>query len=443
MSWVQSKFTDFVVQPSKKRKFERSHESSSSNDDKTSNKPLKNSNCAEDKPKWRPRVKSDLVVNSKKVGEVESWLVYCKTREQPSILLLTGNPGCGKLTTLKVLCSELKINLIEWLPQVAQRKYDPEGGEYCQSLSSIFEEFIVRATRYSNILNAMSKRIVAVKDIPNCYLRDPVTFHEFLNKYARVHQVHLAFILTDGTKVRSLFPDHVKQSLNVHSVVFNPITLKGVKDTLKRLFPNKCHSYVDGISASCNGDLRKAITSFEFASKTGKLPSKKSKSSKSENDDKRDFLDIFHGLGRILYSKREKGKLVHDPVAVGESFFTSPDLFIGMLHENYLHTFSSIHDVAKAGDCLSSAEVLLDDMKDSSRTLSLTIASCGVMTNNSAPIKKFQQMNKPRKVVNVVSEFRARFSDSNVFLDVATYGRQIPSYAQENNEWLSRINELK
>uniref|UniRef100_A0A0K8S4M7 Cell cycle checkpoint protein RAD17 n=1 Tax=Lygus hesperus TaxID=30085 RepID=A0A0K8S4M7_LYGHE len=439
MSWVQSKFTDYAVPPCKKRKFE----SSNTNGKTTVTTPVVDLSYVDEKPKWRPKVKSDLVVNSKKIGEVESWLLNCKTTKEPSILLMTGHPGCGKLTTLRVLCSGLKINLIEWLPQIAQRKYDPEGGEFCQSLSSIFEEFIVRATRYTNVLNAMSSRIVAVKDIPNCYLREPITFHTFLNKYARVHDVHLAFILTDVTVVRSLFPDHVKHSLNVTTVVFNPITQKGVKDVLKISFPLKCHGHVDAISASCNGDLRKAITSLEFASKTGNLPLKKSKSSTLKNDDKRDFLDIFHGLGRILYSKREKGKLVHDPITVGESFFTSPELFVGMLHENYLHTYSSIHDVAKAGEYLSSAEILLRDMMDISRCLSLTIASCGIMTNNSAPIKKFQQMNKPRKVMNVVSEFRSRFSDSNVFLDVATYGRAIPSYAQENNDWLSRINELK
>ncbi|CAB0010614.1 unnamed protein product, partial [Nesidiocoris tenuis] len=356
-------------------------------------------------------------------------------------------PGSGKLTTLKVLCSEMKINVIEWLPQINSRTFEPENVGFYQSMASQFDEFLSRATRYSNILNAMSSRLIVVKDVPNCFVRDPSSFHELLANYSQVPDVHLALILTDVPLARSLFPEHIKTSLPLTTASFNPVTLKGVKDALKKQFPSKCAPYIDGVAASCNGDLRQAIASFEFLAKNGVVSTAKKKIGESKgNSGKEDFIDIFHGLGRVLYSKREAdGKLVHDPVEIGESFTSSPELFTGMLHENYLNTFSCVHDVAAASETLSMADTLLNDFKDSlaSRSLSLVIASSGFMLRNSAPIKKFQQMNKPRKIDNLLVEFRSQFSDTNVLLDTVALGRLIPSFARENSYLLSQLGKLK
>lgn len=434
MNWVQPKFTDFALPPSKKFKFDRKPRSDSLGTSKTSN--------IHAAPIWKPKVRSDLVVNKKKIEEVENWLLKVKRKGQSSILLLTGPSGCGKLTTLKILCSEMKINLIEWLPQVS-RKYDPENRESYQSLVSIFEDFISRATRYSNVLNSMSSRLIVIKDIPHPYIMDPNSFHVLLDRYSKIPEVYLAFILTDVSIIRSLFPDSVKSCAKVDSLAFNPITIKGVKDTLKRIFPT-CTTHVDTVTASCNGDLRNAITTYEFVSKNGALASRTPDAAKSS--EKSDFLDIFRGLGRVVYCKRESdGKLVHDPVEVGENFVSSPGLFLGMLHENYPNTYSSVHDIAKASDTLSTAEILLNDFVDSqsSKSISLIVASYGVMTSNTNPVKKFLQMSKARKFSNSLAEFRSRFSDTNVLLDVTSYGRAIPSYSQENQDMLSQIKPLK
>ena len=78
--------------------------------------------------KHAPRASKDLCVAPKKVAEVRDWL----RSRVPSlradhgnhgggvvvgsgrVLLLTGPTGCGKSTTVELLCAELGLRLLRW-----------------------------------------------------------------------------------------------------------------------------------------------------------------------------------------------------------------------------------------------------------------------------------------------------------------------------------------
>uniref|UniRef100_T1HMD9 AAA+ ATPase domain-containing protein n=1 Tax=Rhodnius prolixus TaxID=13249 RepID=T1HMD9_RHOPR len=231
MNWVQPKFTNFIVPPTKKPK----------TDDRQVKKPKKIDKIVEEIAwlnKWKPSKKVDLVVNKKKIEEVERWLEGTKSKKGgSSYLLLYGPPGCGKLTTLKVLCSEYGISLSEWLPQIQLSSFNPDtiSDIPYQSELSVFNDFVTRATRYSNVLNRNSCRIVVVKDIPNQFFKDNSLFHNFLEKFMNVNDVKLVFIVTDFKITRDLFSEDIKCKYNVKTVQFNPVTQRNTLTVLQKI----------------------------------------------------------------------------------------------------------------------------------------------------------------------------------------------------------------
>lgn len=72
--------------------------------------------------KYKPETQHELAVHKKKIEEVETWLKAEVLERQPkqggSILLITGPPGCGKTTTIKILAKEHGIQVQEWINPV-------------------------------------------------------------------------------------------------------------------------------------------------------------------------------------------------------------------------------------------------------------------------------------------------------------------------------------
>lgn len=79
---------------------------------------------------FSPTTSTDLAVHPKKVSEVREWLeaqqrASCrfppKHQQQlllpppPRLLIVSGPPGCGKSTTVRVLASELGFDVLEWV----------------------------------------------------------------------------------------------------------------------------------------------------------------------------------------------------------------------------------------------------------------------------------------------------------------------------------------
>jgi cell cycle checkpoint protein len=130
--------------------------------------------------KYEPRVPEDLIVHKKKVDEVNLWLQIqlhaagsLPARGYTSrLLIVTGPPGCGKTTTLRVLGESLGFSITEWQAQ-AEASYQEinylnnsgnntnytryEGRLGYTSKIGAFEEFTSRAKMPALPLSTVSQ----------------------------------------------------------------------------------------------------------------------------------------------------------------------------------------------------------------------------------------------------------------------------------------------
>lgn len=491
MAWVTTVFEEHCTPKPKKPKLEDFSKTD------TVEKILPNSKSIIKLDTWlsrhKPKQIEDLVVNCKKIEELKTWLKYAISDGNSSkILLITGPPGSGKTVTLQVICNSLNLQVIEWITPLdmcfQQEGFNGDIYNTWQNPSQVFKDFLLRAIKYNNILNSFTNsysKIVLVKDYPNIFINKPSTFHDVLNDLGiNQSKTPLIFISSDGALCRNLFTNELKSNCKISTINFNPIVHLSIVKVLQRIvekekkiqssitLPSK--SAVADISSCCDGDLRSAILKLYFntfgvgvKSVQNKNQGPRDKKGKLLNItlDMDKKLDIFHGLGRVLYPKKEdlvaesknqlkksSFKFTHPPGEIIDMYSTQRKIFVEFLQENYLNTFTNINDVSFGADKLAIADLLLSHWKEkeSSQQYGLSVAVQGLMVANKVPLRAWNPMSKSNtykttkeyknhalRIRQTFPEFQTTPRDS--FLDIVPFLKTIQCHKEL--EQLSFIKE--
>lgn len=86
-----------------------------------------------------------------------------------------GPTGCGKTTTVNVVCKSLKIQISEWVNPV-DREFDPcrVSGQTAQLIEFLSE------SKYPSLFGDFEKKITLIEDFPNSVIHNPIEFHSVL-----------------------------------------------------------------------------------------------------------------------------------------------------------------------------------------------------------------------------------------------------------------------
>ncbi|KRY59363.1 Cell cycle checkpoint protein RAD17 [Trichinella britovi] len=324
---------------------------------------------------YQPGHLNQSVVNKRKIAEMRKAIACSLKRDSDSrILLVTGCSGCGKTITVRLLCEDMRIRVVEWKGCI-------DNGD-CVSYFSVseqlrqFEEFLLRSSHYSTIIqtdeydNDYQDRVILVKEILPVFTRDPSLLHQILRKFWSTFNIPVIFILTeDGSDgSRAIFPPEVQQNLGILTVSFNAIPVTSIIKHLKNILIQEAKqldaSTLKAVAQFSQGDLRMAVNNLQLI---------------CQHDDtsaltpcyRDNFCLLFPALGKFLYDKF--GHSSQTVVANSEQDESSEsvlpedtvcksglreDIFCLYLFENYLDFRNSLEDIVKISQCFSFVDCL-------------------------------------------------------------------------------------
>ncbi|KAM3719038.1 Cell cycle checkpoint protein [Dirofilaria immitis] len=252
----------------------------------------------------------ELAVNPRKIDEILRWMQKKKGRYRGcKLLLLTGPTGSGKTATVKMLCRELKLELIEWnCSESYNIFYGSEGEEVIYEESQVreFTEFLKSSDRGS-IEKPASQKVILIEQLPMVFYQDPTILHAILkNTIMNTGCIHI-FIMSDVGSCwylspKRILPANIRYQLGFKELVLNASAIIFLSKALRRIASllkvNVSPLQIKRIAENSSGDIRTAIHNLQLCF-----------------DGSREFIEIFplqspilvdpyHSLGKLLYAKR-------------------------------------------------------------------------------------------------------------------------------------------
>ncbi|VDK59412.1 unnamed protein product [Anisakis simplex] len=275
--------------------------------------------------RFEPISADQLAVHSKKTDQVYSkymgTVIKCQVRQwllnhrngirRTKILLLTGPCGSGKTATVKVLCKELRMELVEWEGNDHfDFMVDESGDEIIaeQSQVRVFADFL-RSVDHSSLEHSHSQKVVLIEQLPNAFYREPTQLHAVLRTLAAQSRCIFVFILSTidscwALNYRRLFPTNLLRQIQFDTIAFNPSAITFLTKAIRRVLGdlhirNATPSLIKRIAESSNGDIRCALNNLQLSiGADGKLLKDINLFGSSSQ------TDSFHSIGKILYAKR-------------------------------------------------------------------------------------------------------------------------------------------
>lgn len=156
--------------------------------------------------RFGPRNLDELAVHKKKVADVRRWLDDVMTgRMRQRVLILKGAAGSGKTTTMRLLASEMGLELLEWKNPTAVT------GTGFVSSSAQFGEFLGRGGKFgtldvegstdstptssSGAGPSRAKRVILIEEFPNTFSKSSSALSSFRSTilhYLAAHAPSLA-----------------------------------------------------------------------------------------------------------------------------------------------------------------------------------------------------------------------------------------------------------
>ncbi|PIB01712.1 Cell cycle checkpoint protein RAD17 [Cercospora beticola] len=260
--------------------------------------------------RFAPSDLSELAVHKRKVADVRAWLDSFYQGRRQSVLVLKGAAGTGKTTTVRLLCKDIGVELIEWKPRAAFET----GADSFASSATEFAEFVARAGKVRGLAlsNGTStdteagveplqpqdstsnthRQALLVEEFPNTFSKTSSTLQSFRTALAQYVMstvpadtlpIPIIMVISETllstttasadsfTAHRLMGPELVTNS-HINTIEFNAIAPTFMTKALELIVVKEARKSgrrkTPGVEIlkrlSESGDIRSAVTSLEF-----------------------------------------------------------------------------------------------------------------------------------------------------------------------------------
>ncbi|KAI8069422.1 Rad17 cell cycle checkpoint protein-domain-containing protein [Gongronella butleri] len=377
--------------------------------------------CLQWDEKHAPQVPDELAVRRQKLDTMRSMIKHSALhmRQGIKLIALTGPTGAGKSTAARVLVRDMGYQVTEWVNPLRDGDYDPEHHE---SIMTRFDRFMDRATRPFSLESRQPKIILFddLPDLTTPSLLQQ--FVAILKSYVESKRDFLMIMVIsessmqqdDGRRWRQrqyesglltanqILTKDMLATGRCAELEFNPVIKVNVKKVCgailekEKLLTQRTMDLIEHITDVCHGDLRCSIVTLQlytlgepvsnqtveslkkrkrkrpsgrpsrsaaaydsdFESSTQDSTSGRGENSNDNVHGRDDPLDLFHCIGKILFAKRENGRLASRPPAVLERSPFDHDQLLAWIFHNYDDFIVDVDQSALLMDHMADADVI-------------------------------------------------------------------------------------